>query len=285
MCRLSKQRMLICADFYRIEKEVWDLHFLVTPRITVDRCSWLTVWQDLPCLAIMFWGSIFSFGQTKINRPTFCYGLLWSQANSLFNTARKGNMMKTDLLSNDSSDFHYRVWAFSIKFLQSVLNSLNRFRYTTVGFLGCLKYWQAESIQICPNLGSNLTGTMSQIAKTRDNVMLTLTTEFSQGNCSEKWNHFPKNHSEELWQSCEENLGSRWALPLLCHNTIYANRTFVLAVKIKKGMAWIILITYYLGLLFSPHSCQTAKRVNGVTTMWNISKQQSNTYRLKPPPG
>lgn len=86
--------------------------------------------------------------------------------------------MKTDLLSNDRSDYYYCVLS-SLKFLQCVLNSLNRFRYTTAGFLGCLKYCQAEMVHVCPNPGSNLTGTLSQTAKTRDDVVLSETTDFS----------------------------------------------------------------------------------------------------------
>lgn len=128
----------------------------------------------------MFWVLIFSFCSNK-NRPTFYCGLLWSQAKSLFKTAHKGNMMKTDLLSNDSSDFHYRLWAFSLKFLQYVSNSPNRFRYTTAGFLGCLKYQPAEIVHTCSSSGNSLTWTLSRTAKTKD-VVLTETVDFRWGN-------------------------------------------------------------------------------------------------------
>lgn len=100
--------------------------------------------------------------------------------------------MKTDLLSNYSSDLYYCILSSSLKFLQCILNSLNRFRYATAGFLGCLKYCQGEIIHIRPNPGSNLTGTLSQTEKTREDVVLPGTTGFSWGNCNEKLNGFFK---------------------------------------------------------------------------------------------
>jgi len=107
--------------------------------------------------------------------------------------------MKRDenLLSNDSSDFHDPLWAFSLKLLQGVLNSLNRLRHTTAGVLGCLQYRQAEIVHICPNPGNKLTRTLPWTVKTRADVALIGTIDFSWGNCSEEWNCFPQNHSEK----------------------------------------------------------------------------------------